>query len=165
MASNWRRTSRWWRRSASRIWSWPVTIRGLDRPRPLPPSLPSSSWWTRLGSSVSVWNLNFGGLFYLRNNVKCIKVGLPTSSNFRSFKKWAFLGLFLFSSFQYSVWSIILPYKNYQWLESNRRSLVLEATALPTVPQKLSNNLHSFLKWANPGLFLFYFRCFHITYI
>ena len=50
-------------------------------------------------------------------------------------RNWAFPSLFLFSSFQYC--SIPRTYKIYRQLDSNRGSLVLEATTLPTEPQPL----------------------------
>ena len=64
------------------------------------------------------------------------------------FKKWAIPGRFsLFSSFQHTVDSkqMLNIQTNFcWWLDSNRRPLVLEATALPTEPQPLPNCMRYF---------------------
>ena len=54
------------------------------------------------------------------------------------FFKWAIPGLF-FVIFVFPIQSTVnnVQYKVCQWLDSNRRPLVLEATALPTEPQPL----------------------------
>ena len=54
-------------------------------------------------------------------------------------KKWAIPGLFFFI-FVFTIQLVVIEcsiYKFCQWLESNRKSLVLEVTALPTAPQPM----------------------------
>ena len=60
--------------------------------------------------------------------------GIPLRTSFRKIDPFT-ASFSLFSSFQNSFWLLLIVNKICQWLDSNRGSLVSEATALPTVPQ------------------------------
>ena len=64
--------------------------------------------------------------------------GIPLRTSFRKIDPFT-ASFSLFSSFQNSFWLLLIVNKICQWLDSNRGSLVSEATALPTVPQPLPN--------------------------
>ena len=80
-------------------------------------------------------------VFSIVKQVKAIPWGQDSSFySTQLFLKWAYLGLF-FSIFYFSMlynWQISFC----RCWDSNRRSLVSEATTLPTVPQPLPNNTH-----------------------
>ena len=64
------------------------------------------------------------------------------------FKKWAIPSL-LFFIFIFSKQLIVNKFMKFRrWLDSNRGSLVLEATVQPTEPQPLRHNFDVFVAWS-----------------
>ena len=110
------------------------------------PTNQRNSWYSlgietfNYGIVVFSYTSSFDLLLLLKEKVcssLCLK---PRVAHMKSFLE-TILGL-IFSLFSWFQYSLILN-KVLRWLDSNRRSLVLEATALPTEPQPLPSPMTS----------------------